>query len=153
MDMYMYKRSEFFLGLMAVLAHVRPNNDLGHPLCNNLREGNWLSDYIAKRLQVHPTTKDVSTNIIVHKYNYMFYHRNKESVKYWYKICIWRFEECKLSISFSSVNGLKECWDIWKTFLDSLCHVILIQWSPEHMLCWEIKPWSWCQSKIKFFLV
>lgn len=57
----MYKRSEIFLGLMAVLAHVRPNNDLGHPLCNNLREGNWLSDYVAKRLQVHPTTKDVST--------------------------------------------------------------------------------------------
>lgn len=46
-------------GLMAVLAHVRPNNDLGHPLCNNLREGNWLSDYVAKRLQVHPTTKDL----------------------------------------------------------------------------------------------
>lgn len=75
-------RSDFFEGLMAVLAHVRPNNDLGHPLCNNLREGNWLSDYVAKRLQVHPTTKDVSTSIIVHKYNYLFQNRKNFITQY-----------------------------------------------------------------------
>ncbi|XP_061181595.1 glycogen debranching enzyme-like isoform X2 [Saccostrea echinata] len=46
-------------GLMAVLAHVRPNNDLGHPLCHNLREGNWLADYVGNRLKVHPNLKDL----------------------------------------------------------------------------------------------
>lgn len=33
------------------------NNDLGHPLCNNLREGNWLLDYTVNRLKTKPTTK------------------------------------------------------------------------------------------------
>ncbi|KAM4623773.1 glycogen debranching enzyme isoform 2-T2 [Polymixia lowei] len=37
-------------GLMSVLADVRPNNDLGHPLCANLRQGDWLIDYVSKRL-------------------------------------------------------------------------------------------------------
>lgn len=46
----MYKRFENFLGLMVVLAYVRLNNDLGYLLCNNLREGNWLLDYVVKRL-------------------------------------------------------------------------------------------------------
>ncbi|XP_056148989.1 glycogen debranching enzyme-like isoform X2 [Lampris incognitus] len=37
-------------GLMSVFAHVRPNNDLGHPLCANLRQGDWLIDYVSNRL-------------------------------------------------------------------------------------------------------
>ncbi|XP_041849646.1 glycogen debranching enzyme isoform X1 [Melanotaenia boesemani] len=37
-------------GLMSVLADIRPNNDLGHPLCANLREGDWLLDFISNRL-------------------------------------------------------------------------------------------------------
>uniref|UniRef100_A0A3P9IX22 Glycogen debranching enzyme n=1 Tax=Oryzias latipes TaxID=8090 RepID=A0A3P9IX22_ORYLA len=37
-------------GLMSVLANIRSSNDLGHPLCANLREGDWLSDYVFKRL-------------------------------------------------------------------------------------------------------
>jgi hypothetical protein len=43
-----------------VLNKIRPNNDLGHPLCNNIRDGDWLADYTAKRLQAHPGTRAVS---------------------------------------------------------------------------------------------
>ncbi|KAL5016234.1 hypothetical protein ScPMuIL_005823 [Solemya velum] len=44
-------------GVMAMLKEIRLNNDLGHPLCNNLRDGNWLPEYMAARLKVHPETE------------------------------------------------------------------------------------------------
>ncbi|XP_043283434.1 glycogen debranching enzyme [Venturia canescens] len=40
-----------FQGVISLLAEIRPNNDLGHPLCVNLREGNWLIDYFWQRLR------------------------------------------------------------------------------------------------------
>ena len=33
-------------GLMPLLNKMRPSNDLGHPLAANLREGDWMLDYI-----------------------------------------------------------------------------------------------------------
>ncbi|XP_052826586.1 glycogen debranching enzyme isoform X2 [Octopus bimaculoides] len=44
-------------GIAELLDKVRTNNDLGHPLCDNLREGDWFCDYIVKRLEVHDGTK------------------------------------------------------------------------------------------------
>lgn len=32
----------FLSGVISLLADIRSNNDLGHPLCANLRQGNWL---------------------------------------------------------------------------------------------------------------
>ncbi len=29
-------------GFNSVLSIIGPNNDLGHPLCGNLRDGNWM---------------------------------------------------------------------------------------------------------------
>ena len=45
-----------FQGVISLLAEIRPNNDLGHPLCANLREGNWLIDYCWQRLQGDKST-------------------------------------------------------------------------------------------------
>lgn len=42
------------------MSSIRTNNDLGHPLCHNLREGNWLMEYTAQRLMRFEGTKKVS---------------------------------------------------------------------------------------------
>lgn len=47
-------------GFISLLSEIRPNNDLGHPLCNNLREGNWMIDYIWQRLDKYPNLSDLS---------------------------------------------------------------------------------------------
>ncbi|XP_007422039.1 glycogen debranching enzyme isoform X1 [Python bivittatus] len=41
-------------GIMSVMAEIRPNNDLGHPFCGNLRAGDWMIDYVSNRLISHP---------------------------------------------------------------------------------------------------
>ena len=46
-----------FLGVMSVLSKIRANNDLGHPLCGNLRSGNWLCEYTSNRLLAHEGTR------------------------------------------------------------------------------------------------
>ncbi|XP_041751798.1 glycogen debranching enzyme isoform X1 [Coregonus clupeaformis] len=37
-------------GLLSVMADIRPKNDLGHPVCDNLRQGDWMIDYVSNRL-------------------------------------------------------------------------------------------------------
>ncbi|XP_062284498.1 glycogen debranching enzyme-like isoform X2 [Scomber scombrus] len=37
-------------GLISVLADIRPHNDLGHPVCDNLRQGDWLIEFVSNRL-------------------------------------------------------------------------------------------------------
>lgn len=38
-------------GIASIFDKIRANNDLGHPVCRNLRDGDWLMDYISSRLQ------------------------------------------------------------------------------------------------------
>lgn len=47
-------------GLMSVLSEVRSKNDLGHPMCDNLRAGDWLMDYIVARLAQETSTIKLS---------------------------------------------------------------------------------------------
>lgn len=37
-------------GWMGPLQAVMTTNDLGHPLCENLRQGTWALDYVVERL-------------------------------------------------------------------------------------------------------
>ena len=37
-------------GIMSILPKIREHNDMGHPICDNLRQGNWLMEYITARL-------------------------------------------------------------------------------------------------------
>ncbi|KAM3961901.1 glycogen debranching enzyme [Aphomia sociella] len=41
-------------GVASLLAEVRPRDDLGHPLCANLRAGDWLLEYTWRRLERSP---------------------------------------------------------------------------------------------------
>ncbi|XP_012280901.1 glycogen debranching enzyme [Orussus abietinus] len=43
-------------GIISLFADIRPNNDLGHPVCVNLRQGNWLVDYVWQRLKENEGT-------------------------------------------------------------------------------------------------
>lgn len=47
-------------GFASVLTQIAPNNDLGHPLCNNLRQGDWMIDYIHQRIAKNPSTAALS---------------------------------------------------------------------------------------------
>ncbi|KAG0714453.1 Glycogen debranching enzyme [Chionoecetes opilio] len=44
-------------GVVSVLSEIRVINDLGHPLCGNLRDGDWLAEYIVGRLKFEPSTQ------------------------------------------------------------------------------------------------
>lgn len=42
-----------------MLKPIRDTNDLGHPLCDNLRSGDWLPGYTVDRLKLKSSTKGV----------------------------------------------------------------------------------------------
>ncbi|XP_033098498.1 glycogen debranching enzyme-like [Anneissia japonica] len=46
-------------GFMSILSDIHKKNDLGHPLCKNLRDGDWMAGYTANRLKWHPSTREL----------------------------------------------------------------------------------------------
>lgn len=50
-------------GLMFYLEKVRENQDQAHPLADNLRQGNWLSEYTVNRLRQRPSTKALADHL------------------------------------------------------------------------------------------
>lgn len=52
-------------GILSVLDTVRLSNDLDHPLCVNLKKGNWLIDYTLNRLGLFPTVNKLADVVAV----------------------------------------------------------------------------------------
>ena len=52
-------------GVISVLANVRQFNDLAHPLCRNLRDGDWMMDYVVARFLPFVGTRQVSLVLLV----------------------------------------------------------------------------------------
>lgn len=50
-------------GLMYHLQKVRENQDQAHPLAKNLRDGNWLSEYIVGRLRQRESTRGLADHL------------------------------------------------------------------------------------------
>lgn len=44
-----------------MLSEIRVINDLGHPICGNLRDGDWLPEYIVGRLKFEPSTQRLAS--------------------------------------------------------------------------------------------
>lgn len=42
---------------------MRDNNDLGHPICDNLRAGDWMAGYTSNRLKLREGTKALGNNL------------------------------------------------------------------------------------------
>jgi Amylo-alpha-1,6-glucosidase/Central domain of human glycogen debranching enzyme len=53
-------------GLVPHLRHCRRWNDLGHALCENIRAGDWLQDYILSRLQEDNALEGVANWLAAH---------------------------------------------------------------------------------------
>lgn len=47
-------------GVVSMMTAIRDNNDLGHPLCDNLRSGDWLPSYIVNRLCMRQSTRPLA---------------------------------------------------------------------------------------------
>lgn len=43
-------------GVMSILNEIAAKDDLGHPLCTNIRAGPWLGDFLVARLKSRPST-------------------------------------------------------------------------------------------------
>ncbi|KAK6735058.1 hypothetical protein RB195_018326 [Necator americanus] len=98
-------------GLIPVLDWIRDNNDLGHPLCANLRDGTWLSDYICSRMEKYVGLAFLSaffSAILCHLTDVPYYLRPC----YFEAIVSYLHQQCKrallrkLSLNISSSSSL-----------------------------------------------
>ncbi len=47
-----------------MLATIQDSNNLGHPMCANLRQGDWTMYYIVDRLHQRPMLKDIQSKYL-----------------------------------------------------------------------------------------
>ena len=46
-------------GIVGILKTAKENNNLSHPICLNLNDGNWIMDYTTDRLKLRVGTEEV----------------------------------------------------------------------------------------------
>nr|CDJ90340.1 Amylo-alpha-1 domain containing protein [Haemonchus contortus] len=84
-------------GLIPLLNQIRVNNDLGHPLCANLRDGTWLCEYVSARLERYPGLIYVSQFfgcILAFLENIPYYLRPC----YFEAVISYLYKQCRLSL-------------------------------------------------------
>lgn len=81
-------------GQMSLLEKIRLHNQLRHPLVSNLKQGNWLMDYIANRLKAHPKTAEVLISFNINE------KEKISSVSFEVRSMVWKcFWICRLFIT------------------------------------------------------
>uniref|UniRef100_A0A0N4VVA2 Rab-GAP TBC domain-containing protein n=2 Tax=Haemonchus TaxID=6288 RepID=A0A0N4VVA2_HAEPC len=83
--------------LIPLLNQIRVNNDLGHPLCANLRDGTWLCEYVSARLERYPGLIYVSQFfgcILAFLENIPYYLRPC----YFEAVISYLYKQCRLSL-------------------------------------------------------
>lgn len=59
-----------FQGVVSVFEEIAAKDDLGHPLCGNIRDGPWLQNYIVQRFYKWPNLK-LLASILEKEFKYM----------------------------------------------------------------------------------
>ncbi|XP_066992681.2 glycogen debranching enzyme [Anabrus simplex] len=94
-------------GLLSLLCDIRPNNDLGHPLCNNLRQGNWMMDYISQRLKVDGGTLELA----------LWLERNLAPIKEMPRYLVPSYFDVVISGTYRVV--VEQTWNLMSKFIKS----------------------------------
>ena len=94
-------------GIALQMAKIRNSNDLGHPICTNLRDGNWLLDYISSRLQKHKETLAIGN----------WYAESFEILKMLPRYLIPTYFEIVITFTFEKL--LRSCWSNMSDFIQN----------------------------------
>ncbi|XP_069703236.1 glycogen debranching enzyme isoform X2 [Periplaneta americana] len=94
-------------GFLSLLSNIRPNNDLGHPVCNNLRQGNWMIDYVSHRLKQDPGTLELG----------LWLERNMEPLKELPRYLIPSYFDVVITGTYLIL--LKQVWALMSNFVKS----------------------------------
>lgn len=61
-----------FESISALLDEIRDKNDLGHPICNHLRGGDWLAHYLCNRLCTLPKNSEGALSVALPRIGQIF---------------------------------------------------------------------------------
>ena len=84
--------------LIHIIRFLKVSQNLGSPLFDNIRQGNWLMDYIVERFEDHPKTKFIADNLTI-IFDMIKIMPNSEKPRYFSKVIsnLWDAMTSKLS--------------------------------------------------------
>lgn len=102
-------------GVVSVLEKVRASKDMGHALCANLRNGNWLMDYIVSRFDGDVASKAVETDL----------YGARESLQTLRNLGVWMHEQFAL-VKLMPRYLVPRCFDavVMKAYMTIRHHVL-----------------------------